>query len=232
MRLLVTRPEPDAARTAGLLRARGHAVLAVPLLRLETLDAEFGGPFAAVLITSANAARAIVEHPRLAALVGLPVLTVGSRTAEAAREAGFVDVTSADGALADLVRLATRFAGRRLLYLAGEDRAGDLSGELAAHGIAVATAVIYRAVAAAVLPPQAAEPLAAGQVDAALHYSGRSAAILLRLAEGAGALNAVLSLAHYCLSDEVARPLRQAGAGRVFIATVPTEAALLQSIPG
>jgi len=150
MRLLVTRPEPDATHTAQALRARGHEVLVAPLLRTETIDVEFKGPYGAVLMTSANAARAIATHRRSAELQGLPVYTVGNRTAGAAREAGLTNVDSADGALADLVRLtAARFAGTRkpLLYLAGEDRAGDLAGELAAHGIAVETVVIYRVVA-------------------------------------------------------------------------------------
>ena len=50
---------------------------------------------------------------------------------------------------------ATRFARwRALLYLAGEDRAGDLAGELAERGIAVETVVIYRAVAARALPAE------------------------------------------------------------------------------
>ena len=148
MRLLVTRPEQDAARTAQALRARGHTVLLAPLMRLETIEAEFAGPFAAVLLTSANAARAVPAHRRRAELLSLAAFAVGARTAQAARESGFAQVESADGALGDLVRLATRLPGERLLYLAGEDRAGDLAGDLAAHGIAVETAVVYRAVAA------------------------------------------------------------------------------------
>ena len=90
-------------------------------------------------------------------LTRLPCLTVGDRSADAARAAGFTRVESADGALADLVRLATRHAGGRLLYLAGEDRAGDLAGELSGHGIAVETAVVYRAVALEKLPAEIAQ---------------------------------------------------------------------------
>ena len=71
----------------------------------------------------------------------------------------------------------------RLLYLAGEDRAGDLAGDLAAHGIAVETAVVYRAVPVEALPDDAVQALRGGQIDAALHYSRRSALTLLRLAE-------------------------------------------------
>jgi uroporphyrinogen-III synthase len=226
MRVLVTRPDP--ARTAQALGARGHTAVVAPLLRIETIAATFGGPFAAVLLTSANAARAVSAHPRRAELQRLPAYAVGARSAEAARAAGFARVESADGALPDLVRLvAGRFAGQRLIYLAGEDRSGELAREVAPHGVAVETAVIYRAVAAAALPDDTVQALRSGEVDAALHYSARSATTLLQLAAAAGVLNAVLRLAHYCLSEEVAAPLRQAGAGQVRAAMVPTEAALM-----
>lgn len=223
MRLLVTRPEADAARTAQALRARGHEALVAPLLRVEAIAADFGISFDAVLMTSANAARAVAAHPRVGELVGLPCLTVGDRSAEAARAAGFTRVASADGALADLVRLATQGHARRLLYLAGEDRAGDLAGELARHGLAVETVVVYRAVALDTLPAGIAQ----ARLDGVLHYSSRSAATLLRLAAAAGALNTLLGLPHYCLSAEVAAPLRQAGAARIAVASSPTESALL-----
>jgi uroporphyrinogen-III synthase len=229
MHLLVTRPEPDASRSAQALRVRGHTVVVAPLLQAQTIAPDFGGPFAAVLMTSANAARAAAVHPRFAELARLPVFTVGARSAEAARAAGFADVTSADGALADLVRLAARHrAARLLLYLAGEERAGDLAGDLAEHGVAVETAVVYRAVACETLPAEIAGEL--GALDGVLHYSRRSAATLLRLADGAGVLPAVLALAQYCLSDEVAAPLREAGARRLNIAPHPDEDALFALI--
>ena len=230
MHVLLTRPEDDAARTAQALTARGHTVLVAPLMRLETVDGAFGGPFAAVLLTSANAARALTDSAR-AELARLPAYTVGARTAQAAREVGFAQVESADGALADLVRLvSTRRPVGRLLYLAGEDRAGDLAGDLAAHGIMVETSVIYRTVPVEALPEDAVRALAAGRIDAVLHYSRRSALTLLHLAGKAGLLNATLNLAHYCLSDDVAAVLRESGAGQVFAAAVPTEAALLDRV--
>ena len=230
MRLLVTRPEPDATRTADALRLRGHEAIAAPLTRMEAIAAELGGPFSAVLMTSANAARAIAHDSRLGEVRTLPLFTVGARSADAAREAGFANVVSADGALPDLVRLAAMHArrGARLLYLAGEDRAGDLQGDLAKHGILVETAVIYRAVVRDALPREVLGVI--GTLDGALHYSHRSAETLLRLAERADLLGPVLGLAHYCLSGEVARPLRAAGAARVSVAARPDESALFDLI--
>ena len=234
MRLLVTRPEEDAARTAQALRARGHAVLVAPLLRIEAIDADLSGSWTAVLMTSANAARVVATHRQAAALLHLPAFTVGDRSAEAARAAGFREVISADGALPDLVRLvAGRLAGdkARLLYLAGEDRAGDAMTELAAFAVDLRTIVVYRAAVAAALSGDLSEALQAGRLDGVLHYSRRSAMALLRLADEAGLLNAVLSLAHYCLSDDVAAPLRQRGAARIHVAASPREAALIDAIP-
>jgi len=169
-------------------------------------------------------------HSRAGELTNLPAFTVGARSAEAARAAGFGNVVSANGALADLVALAaSRFAGgsQPLLYLAGEDRAGDLAGDLGRRGVTVETAVIYRAIAAERLPAELKQALSNAQLDGALHYSRRSVTTLIELSRPAGVLNALLNLAHYCLSDEVAAPLRNAGARQISVAPRPDEAALI-----
>ena len=150
-----------------------------PLLHIEAVaDADLGAPpWAAILLTSANGARAIASHPRRGELMALPVLAVGRSSADAARAAGFADVRSADGDARDLVRLAAaRFAGSRLplLYLAGEDRAGDLAGELSAQGLSVRTVVIYRAAKAKEFPSAVRAALEQGRIDGVLHFSRRS----------------------------------------------------------
>jgi len=107
VRLLITRPEPECERTAALLRARGHEVLLLPLLRIEPIaDAELGAaPWTAVVFTSANAIRAITDHRRFGEIAALPAYVVGQRTRAAALTAGFAPVMSADGHVNDLVRL-------------------------------------------------------------------------------------------------------------------------------
>ena len=240
MRLLVTRPEPDGERTAQALRARGHAVVLAPLLRTEPVA--FALPderFSAVVLTSANAARAIADHPRRAQLTAMPAFTVGRRTAEAARAVGFRAVHSADGdkgdlvALlrADLVRTQSDTHGAPLLYLAGEDRAGDLAqGDLAQAGLSVCTVVVYRAVKAARFPPEVAAALARGAIDGVLHFSARSAEAYLDCAAHGGIRGEALAPVHYCLSRQVAAPLAAAGAAAVRIAARPDETAMLELV--
>jgi uroporphyrinogen-III synthase len=231
VRLLLTRPRVDAERTAATLRAMGHSVVVAPLLRVQALsNAEIGnGPWAGILVTSANAARAIARHKTLPDLLRLPVIAAGDRSADTMRTAGFADVVSAAGGRKELVQLAAqRFAaGATLLYLAGADRSGDVAGDLKARSIAVRTAIVYRAVAVAALPQTAAEALSGG-IDGVLHFSRRSAATYVDVILAARLREPALdNPIHFCLSSQAAEPLTQAGAHHIRIAPEPTEASLI-----
>jgi uroporphyrinogen-III synthase len=230
LRLLVTRPEPDAQRTAAALRARGHDVLVMPMLRVERINADFGsGPWAAVLMTSANAVRAIAGHREFGALCALPALVVGERTRAAADAAGFADVASANGdaeALARLVVARLSPGPIPLLYLAGEQRTADFEAALRSHSFNVRTVAVYRTVAATEFSQTIRDALASGEIDGVLHFSRRSAEAFVAAAAAAGALGNGLTTRHYCLSAQVATALANKAVG-VEVAAHPTEAALL-----
>lgn len=230
MRVVVTRPEAEAARSASALRQRGHEVLVAPLMRVEPIPADLSGHWSAVVITSANAPAAIAENPARGTLVKLPLFAVGERSAQAAQAAGFAAVTSAGGDVRDLVQVIAEHhaeGSAPLLYLAGEDRAADLIGDLAVHGIKADMRVVYRAVSAP-FPAELIEALKAGEIDAVLHYSRRSAANYLAGARAAGIAAEALRVRHVCLSPPVATPLAAGGATSLAIAPHPDEAALIE----
>jgi uroporphyrinogen-III synthase len=233
VRLLLTRPEPDAQRTAAALRARGHTAIVAPLLHIETVAnaAIEAGPWTAIVVTSANAARSISALGWRDALGRVPMFAVGRRSAQAMRDIGFSDVISADGDVGDLVRLVAERAASDapLLYLAGEDRSGDLAGDLERRGFKVRTAIVYRAVAHSDLPLEATAAIAGG-VEGVLHFSKRTAEAYVEASRGAGLHPAALKLVHYCLSARVAEPLQAAGAPIVRIAPRPVEAALIDLV--
>lgn len=233
MRLLVTRPLAEAERTAAELQKRGHTALIAPVLTIEPVAAAFEPEvFDALVMTSGNAVRALTAHPALRRSRALPVFTVGGQTAQAARDAGFSEVVSADGDAADLIALMRgRFAGgARLLYLAGSDRSRDLAAELAADKIRLETVVVYEARAATRLPHHAEEATRTGAVGGVLHYSRRSTAIFLDCADAGGLDASVAKLRHYCLSPRAAEPLTARHCKHVEVAPRPDENALLDLI--
>ena len=245
MAVLVTRPEPDNAATARALEARGFGVVLAPMLRFEPVafEDDAGANYAGVIVTSANALRAIADHPIRPRLLALPLFAVGEHTAEAARAAGFADVsvgeTRGAAALPALVegRLAPKRAKRKspkgaplILYLAGADTTRDLAPDFGARGLALVTRVTYRMVEVNGLPAAARQAFASDAISAILHYSRRSARAFLAAARGAGVEISALALPQCCLSDAVAEVMREAGAARVVVARAPDEASMLEAV--
>lgn len=229
MRVLVTRPEPDATRTAAELAERGHEPVVTPLM-VPLYDRAVAIPtadLAAVVMSSANAARAVAGRPEMAELAKVPAFTVGAATARAAEEAGFRSVRSAAGAAGDLAALvaaAVPPGSGTVLYLAGRDRAGDLDGLIAATGRPVRMVEVYRAEVAEALPIEAAAALAglsAGERLAALVFSRRSAEQLVRRLAELQDPGVPLHLDLACISEAAAEPFRSAGYGRVAVAERP-----------
>jgi uroporphyrinogen-III synthase len=237
MAILVTRPQPDNAATVAALRAKGFEVLPAPMLRFEPVafqddsDALYG----AVIVTSANALRAVAGQAALNRLQELPLFAVGERTAEAARDIGFRNVIAAGGdaaALRDLmvasVRAKTLKKSGTLLYLAGADLARDLAGELGERGFDVVTQTTYRMAPILSLPPDVRDAFAANGVAAVLHYSRRSARAFLDAARSGGVEISALAIPQCCLSEAIASIVRDAGATQVMVARTPDEKALFE----
>jgi uroporphyrinogen-III synthase len=232
MRVLVTRARDDALRTAATLRRMGHDPVLAPVLELRATGCPVPeGDWTALLATSAHAFPPVGPHlPQ--ALRALPLFAVGTATAQAAREAGHATVVVGPGRAQDLAAAlpASWPAGSRLLYLAGRDRGPDLEQALAARGLDVLAVAVYEAVAATALADEARHALGDGGPLAVLHYSARSATILLRLALAAGLREAVARATHACLSQAVAEPLFAAGLAPL-VATKPQEDALMRLLP-
>jgi uroporphyrinogen-III synthase len=226
--VLVTRPEPDNARTAEALRARGYDVLVAPLLRFESLRCELGrADVSGVVITSANALRAVKEDEEFAALRTLPLFAVGERTGHLARESGFKDVRVASGDVGALIALTRQSAPTRLLYIAGEDTSRDLPAELAALRIEVRTVVAYRMVPVQNFSAEVSRAFGDGTIEAVLHYSRRSAQVFADLARNAP--NA-LAVPQCCLSPAIAEVLSATGTANVVSAARPREQDLLEML--
>lgn len=221
MRVLVTRPQPEAARTAARLTTLGHDVVLAPLLNTLPVDWELPARLPeAVAFTSAAAVR--LAGPQLAALRHLPVFVVGSATAQAARDAGLAadhpDMSQDTGTAAALLERIGTSGMAHVLYLAGRDRtARDLPAN-------VELRVVYAAILTAALPAAAGDALAAASPALTLLYSARTAAQFAALVDAAALDRNKLRIAALSLSV-----LAAAGPGWAsgVAAPVPTETALL-----
>jgi uroporphyrinogen-III synthase len=224
MRLLVTRPEPEAEETAARLRAMGYDVTVQPMLRVVFSPPPEDLPEPAALIaTSRNGVRALAAWPVAAGWRRAPLFVTSEGTAATAAAAGFTDVRSGgadSAALAGrIVRDLDRTAGA-VVYAAARDRAGALAGGLTAAGYDLRVVEAYRAEPVAALDPAVAAALREGQIDGVLFFSRRTAEAFVAAVSAAGLADLLGGIVLYALSDRVAQPLR-ALSSAIFVAPHP-----------
>lgn len=231
MRLLVTRPEPDAARTADALVALGHIPILSPMLDIVHEPAPpLPAGCQAVAVTSANAVRALAAHPDAAVLRDLPLLGVGDRSALEARRAGFRRSRSAGGGVAelrDMILADLDPADGPVLYAAGDVRAGDLAAELGEAGFAVATIILYRSVASPCLSGAARSAIRSNAIDGVLIFSAQSAKAFVDVLGAEGLSQHFDHMPAFAISEQAAAPLAGAYKGPIRIAARPEQIALL-----
>jgi uroporphyrinogen-III synthase len=234
MVLLVLRPEPQASDMVAALAARGVPALAEPMLTIEPANDPAGrvraaDPDAEALILTSRQTVAILKGAEgLEGLTRLPVIAVGAGTAHDARAAGFTDVRSADGNADDLVDLVARAGFHRLVHAGGRDKAGDIAGRLAALGVAVAEAELYRAEPRQDLAPEVASAFDEGRIIGLVVASRRSAQAFVDLVVAMKWDTRLSRLGAAALSDAASAPL----AGRVaelMVASEPTGPALVDA---
>jgi uroporphyrinogen-III synthase len=222
MRLLVTRPSEQAARTAQKLMALGHQPLLAPVVEIAPTGAAL--PHKSFDLLLATSARSFLGLQPTHPLLKLPLACVGPKTAEAGQALGFsILCVGADSeALADL--LLPENKAKSALYLAGSERKGILERRLGEKAWRVEIVETYAARPVAAWSETIQAALERGEIDAVLHYSPRSAALGLALM-GRESARALL---HFCLSPEIASICRDwAPAEHIAAASQPDEDSLM-----
>lgn len=231
-RVMVTRPEPGASRTARALQAAGYEPVIVPLTEIVALPVDPAAVDRAtgadlVLATSMNAIRH-APGALLAALRDRPLWAVGDATAQAAQETGFGDVRSVDGDAATLAEtvLERTPASARLAYLCGAVRLSALEDALATNGRDVIPIETYTAKKVSHMTDKWRDVAATGPIDAVLLHSAVSAQCLAEATEPQDIENAVI----IAMSERVAAALPDHERQRAVVARRPRDDAMLAAL--
>jgi len=233
LRVLVTRPETSAEKTAERLKLMGHEPVLLPLSkavhhRQAAADA-LALPHSALIATSAEALRALANIGSSSEIDhDIRLFAVGEKTAAAAKAAGFgnIHIGSGDGAgLADLIASKLDTADRPLLYLAGKPRAGSLENRLEKLDLAVRVAEIYEMIPVDYRPDEIYERLLTRPPHAVLLYSRENAVRFFEIIKRYAA--SLPETAFLCISERTAEAVPAAFRAHLGIAESPDENALL-----
>jgi uroporphyrinogen-III synthase len=209
MHLIVTRPQPDAEELQRKLEVRGHRVTVAPLLDIHMGPQRpiANRPYQALLVTSANAARALMDHPARGRLLSKVVYAVGPQSRSAVSATGFSCVVEGGGDVAAVIEKVQQDidpTGGPLLYLSGEETSGDVETMLAKSGYEVDRVIMYAALPATHLPAALIGIIKRRAADGVLLYSRRTARVWRKCIAAADLELYMDALTHFCLSAAVA----------------------------
>lgn len=231
MQVLVTRPIHDARRTAKRLMTLGHIPVIAPVLTIEPTDATPPpGPFDALIVTSANGAMQLDAMPGWSDHI---IYAVGPRTAAAIRERGDpIILHVADGDALSLSAMIQENVpiDAALLHITAIDHKLEPEASLRHAGYAITTWTAYQAIAQTHLPEEAKTALAEKRLDAAIHYSRRSVETLISLVRAENLEHSFSDLTHFCLSEDVAEPLKSMKTNMIIIVAQPSEDVLFDDL--
>lgn len=185
--VLITRPLEESLDFARDLAALGYESRVEPLLEITDIAFTLPRPadaYAGLILTSVQAVRAAREIMGAGRVRPLSpsVYAVGSRTAEAARQAGFTRIEAcAENGRKLFNHLALTPPGGPLLYLRGEETAFPLEESLRDIGIACESTAVYEAVPALGFSPETRAALANGEIGAVTLFSARTARVFAEL---------------------------------------------------
>jgi uroporphyrinogen-III synthase len=228
MRVIITRPEPDALKLKARIENLEHEVVLEPLTTLSFDEADLVDltETQALIATSRNGLRGLKVQGAHTIAAKLPLFVVGPGTAETARKLGFELILAGKGTARDLVPEIVGNVDPQagmLVHLAGDRLAFDLSAELEEHGFRISTPVVYRMLPAATLTRSTLEQIVIGDADAVMLLSPRTADIWVSLVRKHGVVEHAARMTHLCLSAAVARRLAALGRPvRSEIAATPT----------
>ncbi len=243
MRLLLTRPEPDASAMVPALQALGCDVVLEPLLTVSfnATDALSLNGVQALIATSRNGLRALLpEHrrditadPVLDMARQLPLFVVGKGTFALAQELGFGNLIQGDGradALPTLIARSLRPQDGTILHLAGANLAAELKTPLGESGFILTSPVVYQAKRSSGFSRFTTELFHSGTIDSVLLMSPRTAATYADLVNKAQLVDSALEMTHFCLSEQIATHLSQLGSIYKVVSLKPNTQEMLALI--
>lgn len=225
--VLITRPIEQATEFAEQIASLGFTPLIQPLLQMEHFRPSvepFDKPDAIIL----SSRQALENIDIFDGWQDIPVFCVGEMTEQAARQKGFTNTFFGQGDLIDLLHLmiADIPAGRKLLYLRGQDVRHDLTRLLPDYK--VREIITYRAKPVAALNSDVLDKFA--DIYTITLFSGRSGAVLKKLMQQNGLISHAKNINLLCLSPSVVESIAELKWKSCRISDLPNQNSVIEKL--
>lgn len=221
-RVLIMRPTEDALPMLTLLESKGIKCSHYPLFKPHFLPLSPLKNPQALIITSKNAIRAIEGYENIKQI---PLYAVGDKTAELAKQKGFLNVLSASGTSQDLIKFVIKNAQPEngiLWHLSGEVVKGNIVESLKIEGFEIQNQVVYCLEDVIDLPASLFDELTNDRISHVIFSSSRTTTLFMSLLKKKKLDKKACHIISLCLSQDIGKQALDLKWKKVWISPKPS----------
>lgn len=226
--VLLIRSFEDALAMTLTLKSKGIESSHYPLFNPQFIPFPLLENPQAFIITSKNGVRALEG---LENLKKIPLYAVGDKTAELAKQSGFLKVLSASGTSSELLRLISKTAHPHkgiLWHLSGREVKGDIVESLKVAGFEAQRQIVYEIKDVTDLPPSLCAALTNHTFSHVIFCSPRTTNIFVTLLKKQKLEKVSCQMRALCLSQEVGKKASSLNWKKLWISPRPNMNALMR----
>jgi len=226
--VLLIRPLEDALPIATFLKSKGIGFSHYPLFKPRFFPLPPLKTPQALIITSKNSIRALEGYEDLKKI---PLYAVGEKTAELAKQKGFVNIFNAAGTSQDLIKLIVKMGQRDkgiLWHLSGEEVKGNIIEALTIAGFEARRQIVYLIEDVTDLPPSLQAKLINNSISHIIFCSPRTTTAFITLLKKNKLEKRACKIISLCLSQDVGEQALDLKWKKVWISPKPNLNDLLE----
>ncbi|MEB3702973.1 Uroporphyrinogen-III synthase [Candidatus Bealeia paramacronuclearis] len=230
---LLTRPQEDSERLVPFLEMKGYTPIIEPLLHPVYLKDFILTPpeLQAIIVTSKHALKSLEASQKLALFEKTPLICVGEKTAELAKNLGIETVLgkceNGDQLLSWIQKNVIPELGS-LLYLHGDVVRQDLKSAISPQGYRVQAQKIYEMKESQALSPKVLDLFHRKVFQGIAFFSPRTAKIFVKISNKFNLYEKFSTVHAFCLSQSIANEIKSMPWQGVEITNSATEKSLME----
>lgn len=231
--ILITRPKEQSKNLETILGLKGYKTYLESLYRIKYLKTKIShNQNNYYIFPSIHSVQSLISSKQINKFREANILAIGNKVKQALISAGCKKIllTSIDSDILVKKINKTNFRNYNFIYLCSNIVNTDFLEKTKKHQISLQTKIIYKTIPAIKFQNKLINNLKLGNISGATFLSKLAADTFLSLLLRYDCSSAAREITIYCISERVARSFKKANFKFVYVASRPSENALIKSI--
>ena len=231
--ILITRPKDQSRNLKSNLEKKGHDIFQEGFYKIQYLKQQVShDPNTYYIFSSVHSVISLKKNNQILKFRNSNILVIGLQVKKLLKEYGcknFKIVTPDSTSMLKIIS-STKYKKKNYTYFCSNIINDEFFNEVRKKKINIRKEVVYKTIGIDTLTKKLIESFQLNKIKGVIFYSQLSVKIYIKLLKKYKIFSNSKSINVYCLSERVAKPLRNKNFDKIYIAKNPNERSLISAI--